>query len=66
MKLMMKNYLFCIISLNFDPCFFELPRDIVYGVISGNCLNGKLLGNAKKSCKILKLILEQGFCPFNT
>ena len=39
MKLMIKFLLFCIISLNFDTYFLEFPRDIVYGVFSGNCLD---------------------------
>ena len=44
----------------------EFPWEIVSGVISGNYLYLKLYENAKKDCKIPKLILVLGFCPLKT
>ena len=38
MKPMIKLYLFCIISLNYNSYLLEFPRDIVYGVLLGNCV----------------------------
>ena len=45
---------------------FHFPWEIVSGVISGNYLYLKLYENAKKDCKIPKLILVLGFCPLKT
>ena len=49
------------ISLNFDSYFLEFPRDIVYGVISGNCLYLKLFRKCIKAVKYLNLIWNKGF-----
>ena len=51
-KVTMKCYRFCTISLNFEIYFLTFPWEIVFGLNS--------------DCKIRTIILEKGFSPIKT
>ena len=53
-------------SLDFDTYSLKFPRDIVYDVISGNCLYLKIFRKYIKAVKYLNLILNKGFVQFKT
>lgn len=66
MKLIIKFYLCCMISLNFDTYFFEFLRDIVYSVISLRQLFTSLaFRKCKKAVKYLNLFWNKGFVLFS-